>query len=87
MEHIKILKDGFENHHVKKNAMKFKDKSDALAMLDTDSASLVAIVLMKCLITILMLIRTMQMESSRSQHSMKYRNQLILMNFVMLSTD
>ena len=36
-ENIKILKDGFSNHHVKKNAMKFKDKNRVLATLDADN--------------------------------------------------
>ena len=42
-EYIKILKDGFSDHHVKKNTMKFKDKSGVLAMSDADNTLSAAI--------------------------------------------
>ena len=36
-ERINVLQDGFANHHMKKNSMKFKDKSRALAISDSDN--------------------------------------------------
>ena len=35
---IKIFKDDFANHHVKKNVIKFKDENGALVTLDAENA-------------------------------------------------
>ena len=66
---------------MKKNSMKFKHKNGALAMLDADNALIEAIFLRNYLIAMMILIGTMQMESSKIRHSIKLVNQSFLINF------